>query len=287
MNDTTSSTNGRDSAIGSVDAVLDVLVPGVELTDAELVERVMGRAPEMHRGKVIPARIRLARKGTVELVGKNEQGHQVWHRTPSGGEEAAREAAEARKVPAEKRLSWEKPERRAQVVAALLADEEVNRLVREQTERGRQFRRARARAHEVHAETEAERRERKRRLAEEERSDGPALAFLKIRDQLRDGVNVLLDVRKFMRTEVERHNHGEPTHITPARWDSVGVNVLEVIQAAGAVWHDLGTASGSEPEHCPLCGGRTAPDPNALDEGYIDAFAEDEDDDLSSGEEGA
>jgi hypothetical protein len=287
--DLNSSNNGDEPKITSVQAVLDVLTPGLELTDAEIVSRVIERLPNMHRSKVIPARIRLARKGTVELARKNDQGHQVWRLTPPGGEDAAREAAADRKARPEKVLQrYAKPERQAQVVATLLENDDVNRIVREQTERARKWRRARQRAQEIHAETETEKRERKRQLAEERRSDGPNLAFLKVRDQLRDSVNVLIDVRRFMQNEVEDHEAGQRTSISPERWHSVAVNLMEVMHVAGAVWHDLGAASSEPPEHCPLCGARTAADHRALDLGYIDADGvEILDADLISDEEGA
>lgn len=253
-------------------AVLEILVPGVELTDAELVARI----PHLHRGKVIPARIALSRKGLVEFVGKNEAGINVWRRTPHGQEQAAREAAQARRLTEEARLAGLKPERQAQVVAALLENSEVNRILREQAERGLAMRRARARAHEAHVESEAQRRERKRKLRDEERRSGAGanLEFLKVRDAVRDSVSALLGIRSFLGDELERLQRRQPLLIPQERWGAAMVNVIEVLQVGGAIWQDMGTASGRPVEHCPLCGGRTARDPNALEEGYFDAEAE-------------
>lgn len=264
------STNNPRPQMNSRLAVLEVLTPGVELTDAELVARI----PHLHRGKVIPARIALAKKGEVELVGKNEGGINVWRLTPPGHQEAARDAARARRLTEEARIAALKPERQAQVIAALLENGEVNRLLREQAERGLAMRRARARAQDSHTESEAERRERKRELREEERRNGPNLEFLKVRDAVRDSVSALLGIRSFLRDELGRLDAGEPMRIPPERWQAAMVNVVEVLHVAGAIWQDMGTASGAVPEHCPLCGARTARDPHALEQGYFDADAE-------------
>ena len=256
----------------------------MELTDAAIVARI----PHLHRGQVIPARISLTRSGDVELVGKNAAGHKVWRRTPPERREAAKEAATARKLTPEQRLAGLKPERRAQVVAALLADDEVNRILREQAERGRAMRRARARAQDAHVESEAEKRERKRELREEERRKGANLEFLKVRDALRDSVSALLGIRSFMHDELDRRERGEPPRIQTDRWPAVGVNLREVMEVAGVIWHDLGSAMDEPPTHCPLCGSRTRRDPHALDDAYIEAEAEEiSADHLISGGEGA
>lgn len=262
----TTSNNG----LSSTDAVRRVFETAAELTDAALVSQL----PEFHRGQVIPARGRLEHRGEVELVRTDESRHKVWRRTPpERREEAKRAAQERRKSPAEK-LARLSAERRAQVAAALLEDDEVNKLLREQTERARAMRRARARAQEAQAETEAERRERKRKLHEAERERSRYLDFLKVHDVLRDSVGALFGVRTHMREDLRRRDQGEEVKVPPERWPAVGTNLREVIYVAGDIWHDLAAALDEAPEHCPLCGERTVRDPHALDEGYIDADAE-------------
>lgn len=281
----TTTTTMSESLTSRVQVVLDIFGPGDELTDAEIV----ARHPEgLHRGKVIPARIRLERLGLVELVGKNAKGHKVWRRTPEDRIVSAREAAALRqKTPAE-RLAGRSVDTRVQVVAALLADESVNRALREQNERTRAWRRARARAQEAHAETEAMRRERKRALHQAERQKTIYLDFLKVHDGLRDAISVLLGIRSFMRDELRRQEQGEATHIPLGRWPEVGLNLRELIEAAGAIWDEMGEAFGGKVEHCPLCGERVAVDPHALDEGYIDVEAfEDEEASSLIGDEGS
>lgn len=260
--------------------VLDVLAVGVELTDAEIVASI----PALHRGQVIPVRVKLERLGLVELIGKNAVGHKVWCRTPDDRVEAARAAAALRqKTPAQK-LARRSVEARVQVVAALLEDEAVNRALRDQTERVRGWRHARARASEAHLETEAERRERKRRLRQAERAKTIYLDFLKVHDGLRDAISVLLGIRSFMQDELGRRDRNESTRIPLGRWPDVGLNVRELVEVSGGLWHDLAVALGEHPEHCPLCGERTARDPHALEEAYIDVdvVEESDDDDLVS-----
>jgi hypothetical protein len=264
------SENNSARARSSTEAVREIFATGAELTDAELVARI----PDLHRGQIIPARLRLERLGEVELARKNDAGHNVWRRTPEDRREEARLASEQRKKKPVEKLARLKPDARAQVVAALLEDGDVNRILREQAARGRAARRARARAHESHAETEAERRERKRALREAEGS--AYIDFLKVHDGLRDTVSILFGIRSFMREELERRDRGDETKIPPERWSDVDRNLHEVVLVGGAVWHDLAVAMERPHDHCPLCGERTERDPRALDEGYIDAEAEED-----------
>jgi hypothetical protein len=268
------------------DEVLAVLVSGVELTDAEIVERV----PGLHRGQVIPARGKLVSQGKVELAGVNTAGHKVWRRTPEDRIDAAREEAAGRKAAEREKLRKQKlsPKQiddRVQKIAAYLDNERINKALREQNERGRSWRNARARANEAKVESDAKRRERKRELRQAERDEDAYLDFLKIHDALRDAVGDLLAVRGFMQAEIDRDERGEETKIPAERWPLVGNNVFEVIAVSGALWHDMATALGHAPEHCPLCGERTERPRDAIGEGY-DADAEVTDDDLIDGEEG-
>lgn len=248
-------------------AVLEVLTSGVEVTDAQMVARL----PHLHRGKVIPARIALARKGQVELSGKDEKGHNLWRLTPEYRVEEAKAAAAQRKLSDTEKIKKKKAEDQAQVVAALLEDAEVNRILREQNENAAAMRRARARAEESNRESEADRRERKRKLKQAEREQAANLEFLKVRDILRDSVGGLISIREFLDAELQRIEDGEKMRISAQRWETALVNVMEVLQLAGALWHDATVASGEHPQHCPLCNSRIARDPNTLDEGYLDA----------------
>lgn len=263
------STTPKNSQTSSrADDVLAVLVPGVELTDAEIVTRVGGG---LHRGQVVPARIRLEKEGRVELACLNAAGHKVWRRSPADRIQAAREEAALRQKPLGKKLAGRKTDERVQAVAELLEDEEVNRALREQMERSRAWRSARARAHEAHAETEAERRERKRKLRKAEEEQSAYLSLLKVHDSLRESVNALLDIRSFVRDELDRQERGEEGRIPSDRWPEVARNVAEVLVVSGSVWYELASAAHADPEHCPLCGARTAREPNALGAGFVDA----------------
>ena len=270
-NHTTDNDKNRHAApqMNSRLAVLEFLVPGVELTDAELVAKI----PQLHRGQIIPARGALAKKGQVELVGKNDNGVQVWRLTPPGRIEEAKAEAAARKLTHEARIGSEKPERQAQVIAALLENPTVNRILREQNEGAAAMRRAHARAEESHRESEADRRERKRELKQAEKEQAANLEFLKVRDMLRDGVGDLIAIRDLLTSELQRVEQGEPMRITSERWEAALINVLEHLQLSGAIWQDATVASGHHSEHCPLCNSRIARDPNALDEGYLDGDA--------------
>ncbi|HEX8101633.1 MAG TPA: hypothetical protein VF533_03405 [Solirubrobacteraceae bacterium] len=261
----------------STAAVRDAFAGGEHFTDAELVARVRESRPDLHRGQIIPARGRLARRGDVKLVGKDERGSQVWVLTPADEIDEAKAAEERRRTSdADKLLKNRKPEALAQVVAALLDHDDVNRLLREQTERARSMRRARARAQDAQAESEAERRQRKRDLAEAEKEKTKYLDFLKVHDALRDSISVLFDVRTFMRGEVARRQRGEEGRIPVERWADVQRNLHELIHVGGALWHDLTAIFDAPPEQCPLCGERIARDPRALDEGYIESDAEED-----------
>jgi hypothetical protein len=254
--------------ISAREAVLEILTEGVEVTDAELVSRIS--YSHLHRGKIIPARIFLARKGLVELAHKNERGHQVWRLAPAERREEAAQDAADRKLSYADKVQKTNAEEQAQVVAAILEDATVNRLLREQNENALAMRRARARANESNQETEAQRRERKRQLKQAEREQAASLEFLKVRDMLRDGVGDLIAIRDLLTTELQRIEDGEQMRVSPDRWEAALVNVMEHLHLSGAIWEDATVASGHHPEHCPLCHSRIARDPNALEEGYLD-----------------
>ncbi len=249
------------------EAVLAVLADGEELTDAEIVRRM----PGLHRGQVVPARIRLEKLGLVELAGRDDAAHKIWRRTPPDRVEAAKEEAAQRRKPLGKKLAGRSIYERVQAVAELLENEEVNRQLREQMERARSWRAARARAQEAHAESEAQRRERKRELRKAEKDNSAYLSLLKVHDGLRESVNALLDIRAFIRDELDRQERKEEARIPADRWPEVAHNVGEVLAVSAQVWFELASASGQDPEHCPLCGARTAREPNALPPGVVDA----------------
>jgi len=257
----------KTSTPSRADAVLAALAPDDELTDAEIVTRMV----PLHRGQVVPARVRLEKLGLVELVGQNAAGHKVWRRTPLDRIQAAKEEATVRRKPLGKKLAGRGVNERVQAVAELLEDEHVNRELREQMERARAWRSARARAQEAHAESEAQRRERKRELRKAEEEKSAYLNLLKVHDGLREAVNALLDIRAFIREELDRQDREEELRIPLDRWPEVAKNVGEVLIVSGGVWFDLASAAGKDPEHCPLCGARTAREPKALPEGIIEA----------------
>jgi len=252
--------------------VLAAFADGREWTDPELVAHIQQDHPELHRGQIIPGRNALMKKGVIELTGKRGR-VSVWGLTPPERQEAAREAAAARKFTAKDKVQQLKPEGQAQVIAALLENPEVNRILREQQERGAASRAAHARAQDAYSETEAQRRERKRELKEEERKKGANLEFLKVRDALRDGLASLIDIRRLLNEELERLGKGESLKISPDRWGSAIYNLREIFEVGSLVWHQMGEASGAPPEHCPVCGARVGRDPHALDEGYIEGEA--------------
>lgn len=249
------------------EAVLAVLADDEELTDAEIVQRL----PGLHRGQVVPARVRLETLGLVELAGQNDAGHKVWRRTPPDRVEAAKEEAVQRRKPLGKKLAGRSIYERVQAVAELLEDEEVNRQLREQMERSRSWRAARARAQDAHTESEAQRRERKRELRKAEKDKSAYLDLLKVHDGLRESVNALLDIRAFIREELDRQERKEEARIPADRWPEVAHNVGEALAVSAQVWFELASAAGRDPEHCPLCGSRTAREPNALTSGTMGA----------------
>ncbi len=227
--------------------------------------------PGLHRGQVVPARIRLEKLGLVELAGRDDAAHKIWRRTPAERVEAAKEEAAQRRKPLGKKLAGRSIYERVQAVAELLENEEVNRQLREQMERARSWRAARARAQEAHAESEAQRRERKRELRKAEKDNSAYLSLLKVHDGLRESVNALLDIRAFIRDELDRQERKEEARIPADRWPEVAHNVGEVLAVSAQVWFELASAAGQDPEHCPLCGARTAREPNALPPGVVDA----------------
>jgi hypothetical protein len=247
------------------DQLLAALGAGEELTDAEIVIRMQ----PLHRGQVVPARVRLEKLGLVELAGQNEAGHKKWRRTPTERVAEAKAEAAVRRKPLGKKLAGRGVNERVQAVAELLEDEQVNRELREQMERARSWRAARARAQEAHAETEAQRRERKRELRKAEQEKSAYLNLLKVHDGLRESVNVLLDIRTFIREELDRQERGGELRIPMDRWPEVAMNVAEVLMVSGGVWFDLASAAGQDPEHCPLCKARTKREPRALEAGGI------------------
>jgi hypothetical protein len=231
--------------------VLEVMrAAGRPLTDEELCD-----ATNLRGGAARPARLRLYRRGLVEPCGSGG-----WRLVEPERHEEVRSAARTR-MPRRRAVDSMPLEERVATVIALLDDDEVNAALIARTESSRAWRRARARAGEMRAEREHERRARRVAAMQAERRHSPLTAFLKMRNHLKDGIEVLVGLRRLLVEEAA----GESGTIPRAVWPDLARNVGELMTAAAAVQAELDGVAGSG--ECPLCHG-AAPAEGTL--AYID-----------------
>jgi hypothetical protein len=236
------------------------------------------RATNLPHSRASGARVALWEVGLVERLEKDAHGHWRWQLCPLERRAEAMRAYRDHSEDRERsRLSAKSVGERAGIVAFLLADEGVNEAVISHMERTRAWRRAAARANDVRSEKEAERRDRKRQLRQAQKGDGDALLeFMVVRDRLRDLIDALLVMQTQLADDVARDRAGEPLRIPLAHWGSVVRNVHEVLVLAQGLLRGLSAAMGEPLSSCPLCGERLL-SVRALDEGYVDGEAIEED----------
>jgi DNA repair exonuclease SbcCD ATPase subunit len=229
--------------------VLNLIRDRGPIGDKELCDLI-----DLPDGAIRPARLRLYRRGLVEPDGAGG-----WTIVPAERIEEVRQQAQAKPPRTRKLSDWTVDERIAAVVS-LLGDDEVNQRLIHQTEQGREWRRARARARAVQGEREHERRERRAEAAQAEKEKSVYVDFLKAKNHLKDAIEVVLGVHRFLREDIARYESGEGVRIPPAAWPDVLRNVGELLDVTGALHLEVHKALGEQSERCPLCGTEMAPD---------------------------
>ena len=262
------------------DVVLRLMQDGVIRTDAELAE-----AARLPFNKVSGARSTLWEQGLVERIDKDEAHPRLrWRICPperrQESQRAFRDNTETRTL---SRLKTKSPGERANIVIELLSDDSVNEAVLAQLERGRAWRRARARANDVRNDREAERRARKSELRRAEREADASLVFLTQLNYLRDLIDALFVMRRFIEDEEQRTADGVPQRITVASWLSLARNVREVLEIAQVLFAEIAALVDEPMTSCPLCGERLHGTASHIDEGWIEAEAIEEDEVRSGG----
>jgi hypothetical protein len=246
----------------SMQTVLDMIRMRGPITDKELCSAI-----DLPDGAIRPARLRLHRKGLVERNGGG------WVATPPERQAEVREAA-ARKPPRRRRLTDISLEERVAIAAMLLDDSEVNKALSDSIDQRRGWRQARARAKGVAAEREHERRERRAEAAQAEREKSTYVDFLKMRNNLKDAVEVVLGVGRFLEDDFARHENREATKIPAGSWPDVLRNVTELLTVIVALHQRLHDVMGDPIETCPLCGTKRRAEIDVIDVETLSEFTE-------------
>lgn len=229
--------------------VLNLVRESGPITDKELCARI-----DLPDGAVRPARLRLYRRGLIE---PNDGGG--WIAVASDRIEEVRNQAQA-KPPRRRKLSDWSVDERVAAVTYLLRDDKVNQCLVDSSEQSREWRRGRARARELEGEREQDRRERRAEAARAEKDKSAYVDFLKTKNHLKDAVEVMLGVRRFLREDISRHESGEMTRIPAAAWPDVLRNVSELLDVTVTLHRDLHEALGEACDQCPICGAENGPD---------------------------
>jgi DNA repair exonuclease SbcCD ATPase subunit len=238
----------------SMQMVLDMIRAKGPMTDKELCAAI-----NLPDGAVRPARLRLYRRGLVE-----PDGNGGWLATPPERQEDVRQAA-ARKPPRRRKLADISLAERVAIATVLLEDSDVNRVLTESVDQRRAWRRARARAKGIDAEHEHERRERRAEAAQAEKERSTYVDFLKTRNNLKDAVEVVLGVNRFLEDDFARYERGEATRIPPTSWPDVLRNVTELLSVVVVLHQRLHEVLGEPIETCPLCGTERRAEPDVID----------------------
>lgn len=250
------------------DAVLRAMQDEVVRTDAEIAQ-VTG----LPFNKVSGARSTLWEQGLVERIEKDDLHKRLrWRRCPSERQAMARLAfrdnAEKRTLA---RLKGGSAGEQANIVIELLSDDATNNAVLAQLERGRAWRRARARANDVKADREAERRARRSELRRAEREADTSLDFLTQLNHLREMIDALFVMRRFLQDEEERNANDRPPRIAITNWFALARNIREVLEVAQVLFSEIGALVDEPISSCPLCGERLHSAAAHVAEGFIDS----------------
>jgi DNA repair exonuclease SbcCD ATPase subunit len=247
----------------SMQRVLDLIRAEGPISDKELCAKI-----DLPDGAIRPARLRLYRRGLVEPDGNGK-----WIVVPPERQSEVREAA-AKKPPRRRRLTEIGIEERVAMVTALLADDEVNHALSESVDRRRAWRRARARAKGLQAEREQERRERRAEATQAEKDKSAYVDFLKTRNHLKDAVEVVLGINRFLEEDFARYERGESTKIPTGSWPDVLRNVTELLSVVVATHKRLHEVLEEPLDQCPLCGRELRKSPDVIDAEVVSELAE-------------
>lgn len=247
----------------SMQKVLNLVREQGPISDKELCAKI-----DLPDGAIRPARLRLYRRGLVEPDGDGN-----WIAVPAERQEEVSEAA-AKKPPRRRKLADIGLEERVAIVTALLQDDEVNNALSESIDRRKAWRRARARAKGLYSEREQERRERRAEAAQAEKEKSAYVDFLKTRNHLKDAVEVVLGVNRFLEEDFARYDRGELTQIPSASWPDVLRNVTELLSVVVATHQRLHEVLGEPVEKCPLCGSQRRAEPDVIDGEVVSELAE-------------
>jgi hypothetical protein len=254
----------------SMQLVLNMIRNEGPITDAQLCARI-----DLPDGAIRPARLRLCRRGLVE---KDALGR-GWVIVPPERQEEVQEQAQ-KKPPRRRKLSDLSVDERVTIITTLLRDDEVNRALHDQAKENREWRRARARARDHQGERDQERRERRAEAARAAKEKSIYVDFLKTRNHLKDAVEVILGVRRFLNEDLDCAAAGEAPRIPASNWPDVLRNVTELLAAAAGLHQEMLEALDQSLEQCPLCGARHSGEPAVIDAEVVSELVE-----LTSGKE--
>jgi hypothetical protein len=243
--------------------VLDVIRTQGPVSDKQLCAAI-----DLPDGAIRPARLRLHRRGFVE-----PDGNGGWVATPPERQEEVRQVA-AQKPPRRRKFADISLDERVTIATVLLEDSEVNRVLTESEDQRRAWRRARARAKGVSAENEHDRRERRAEAAQAEKERSTYVDFLKIRNNLKDGVEVVLGVNRFLEDDFARYERGEATRIPATSWPDVLRNVTELLSVVVVIHQRLHDVLDEPIETCPLCGAKRHAGPDIIDVEVLSELSE-------------
>jgi len=262
--------NTRES---SREAVLRIMRDGKVRTDAQIEE-----ACDLPHNKACGARSALWEAGLVECVEKDEAHDRLRWRLcpPERREQAQRAFRDSTERRTRGRLNQKSPGERANIVIDLLADDDVNDALLAQLDRGRVWRRARARANDLRTERDAERRARRSELRRAQREADTNLEYLTQLNHLREVIDGLFVMWRFVEVEQQRKLDGLPMRIGTSSWMALAKNVREILEVAQVLFRDVAAVTGRPTDSCPLCGERLHSAAAHLGEGYVDADAVDD-----------
>lgn len=267
--------------VSTREAVASLMQDGVTRTDAEIAD-----ATGLPHNKASGARSTLWEAGLIEPVEERDgRGRMRWRDCPPERQEEARRAfRDNTERRTRGRLDQKSPGERANIVAHLLGEDEVNEALLAQLERSKAWRRARARAKDVRVDMEAERRARKSDLRRAMKEAEANVEFLHTRSHLRDLIDVLFVAGRDLEAERRRQERGEPVRIPASAWPDLARNVREVLDVGQVLFRDIADAMGQPMVSCPLCGERLHDASAHLGQGVIEGEATEDFNNVSAAE---
>ncbi|MDO8188319.1 hypothetical protein Q5424_10220 [Conexibacter sp. JD483] len=254
-----------ESPVSARNQVLAALQQEPGLTDGD-IESVTG----LSHSKASHARVGLWRDGLIARAGQDERRRWLWECVTDERRDYARtQHRDAMERRLRDSLDKKPVEQRAAIAFHLLLNDDVDSSMRDLFSRQRHWRRAQAAANNVRREKEADRRAR-RKAMRDAADDDALLAFLTIRDRIRNLIDALFVLRQQLDDDRARLAEGEPTRISIEHWGDVHRNVHEVLLLTQVIFKELVDTLDLTMDSCPVCGARLVHDVGSIAEGYVE-----------------